>query len=295
VHAPELLPLTWLWQKTTSGGQFIYDVRENYALNIQTQEVYPAWLRNGLAGLVRRVETWAARQATSIILAECSYAEELPYAAQSERTVIVENKYQPAAAEAAAFAPQRLPQPDQELRLLYSGTISELNGVFEALEVARHLRAFWSNVHLTIIGFCQQPEQLRRLQEAVAADPDYVTLIGGDTLIPHATIVAEIGRSHVGLLPYKPHPSTWRCRPTKLFEYLAHGLPVLIPPNPLWAELVQKHDAGIEVDFEQLSAPIVKELTTALAGRTFYRNGIPSEVFWASEGQKLMQMIDSIR
>jgi hypothetical protein len=76
---------------------------------------------------------------------------------------------------------------------------------------------------------------------------------------------------------------------------LAHGLPVLIPANPLWAELVHKHGAGLEVNFERLSGPSVQELAKALAGQLFYQAGIPSEVFWASEGQKLTQMIDSIR
>ncbi|MGY2134805.1 glycosyltransferase [Hymenobacter sp. HD11105] len=294
VHAPELLPLTMLWQKTTPGGQFIYDVRENYALNIRTQAVYPAWLRNGLAGLVRRVETWAGRQAAHIILAEHSYAEELPFA-QLDHTVILENKYQPADAEATKFAPQPLPQPDQELRLLYSGTISALNGVFEALELARHIRAVWPRTHLTIIGFCQQPEQLRRLQEAVAAVGDYVTLTGGDTLVPHSAIVAEIKRSHIGLLPYRPHPSTWRCRPTKLFEYLAHGLPVLLPPNLLWTELADKYGAGLALDFQHLTPSSVAAVADALRGHAFYPNGIPAEAFWASEGQKLSQIVNSIR
>ena len=36
VHAPELLPLTLLWQ-ALGRRQFLYDVRENYALNIRTQ------------------------------------------------------------------------------------------------------------------------------------------------------------------------------------------------------------------------------------------------------------------
>ncbi|QNP51833.1 hypothetical protein H9L05_18090 [Hymenobacter qilianensis] len=110
VHAPELLPLTLLWQKTTSGGHFIYDVRENYALNIQTQAVYPAWIRNTLAGLVRRVETWAARQAAAVVLAERSYADELPFG-KSERTFILENKYQPDQHERAEFAPRPYPSP----------------------------------------------------------------------------------------------------------------------------------------------------------------------------------------
>ncbi|SMC00013.1 hypothetical protein SAMN00120144_3757 [Hymenobacter roseosalivarius DSM 11622] len=292
VHAPELLPLTLLWQKMTPGGLFIYDVRENYALNIQTQSVYPSWIRNTLAGLVRRVETWAAQQAAAVVLAERSYADELPFG-QSERTVILENKYQPAYGETPQFAPQPLPQPGQELRLLYSGTISELNGVFEAIELTRQLRVIWPRTKLTIIGFCQQSALLQRLQEAIA-DSQGIQLIGGNTLVPHEQIVDAIRQSHMGLLPYRPHPSTWRCRPTKLFEYLAHGLPVLIPPNPLWEALVSQHEAGAVLDFKQLTVATVAATVRSFAGHRFYPNGIPTEAFWDTEAQKLRQMVDSI-
>ncbi|QNP54166.1 glycosyltransferase [Hymenobacter qilianensis] len=192
------------------------------------------------------------------------------------------------------MCPQALPQPGQELRLLYSGTISELNGVFEALELTRLLQAVWPQVRLTIIGFCQQPDLLRRLHNAMAASNNVVTLIGGETLVPHEQIVDAIRQSHIGLLPYRPHASTWRCRPTKLFEYLAHGLPVLIPPNPLWEELVSKHHAGLVLDFDRLTAATVAAACGALAGHQFYPNGIPTEVFWNSEAHKLNRVIDSI-
>lgn len=293
VHAPELLPLTLLWQKMTPGGLFIYDVRENYALNIQTQAVYPSWVRNTLAGLVRRVETWAAKQAAAVVLAERSYADELPFG-KLERTVILENKYQPDLHETPEFAPQTLPHPGQELRLLYSGTISELNGVFEAIQLTRLLQGIWPQTRLTIIGFCQQPELLRRLRDAIAASDDRVVLIGGDALVPHEHVVDAIRQSHIGLLPYRPHASTWRCRPTKLFEYLAHGLPVLIPPNPLWQELLTQHGAGVVLDFDQLTAATVAAASNAIAGHQFYLSGIPMEVFWDTEAQKLNQVVDSI-
>jgi glycosyltransferase involved in cell wall biosynthesis len=255
--------------------------------------VYPSWIRDTLAGLVRWVETWAAKQAAAVVLAERSYADELPFG-KSERTVILENKYQPADGETAEFAPQPLPQPGQELRLLYSGTISELNGVLEALELTRRLQAIWPHTQLTIIGFCQQAELLRRLREAIAASGDGVVLIGGATLVPHEQIVAAIRQSHLGLLPYRPHASTWRCRPTKLFEYLAHGLPVLIPPNPLWEELVNHYRAGIVMNFDQLSAATVAKAAGALAGQRFYSTVIPKEVYWDTEAKKLHQLLDSI-
>ncbi|MBC6990049.1 glycosyltransferase [Hymenobacter sp. BT491] len=293
VHAPELLPLTLLWQRFGRGRRFLYDVRENYALNILTQQVYPHLVRQVLAKLVRWAETKAARQAYKVILAERSYAEELPFALP-ERTVILENKYQPQPHEVAPQPKQRLPAPHEPLHLLYSGTISELNGVLEALEFTRQLRTIWPGAHLTIVGFCQQPALLARLQAAIANAPGSVTLIGGDRLVPHADIISAIRRAHVGLLPYRPHPSTWRCLPTKLFEYVAHGLPVIIPDNTLWINYLQNDGIAVVCrDFTSMEA--VQDVAAALSKTRFYPHGIPADVLWQSEATKLWAIVDSLQ
>ncbi|RPD45666.1 glycosyltransferase [Hymenobacter sediminis] len=295
VHAPELLPLTVLWHSLGTGRRYIYDVRENYALNIQTQQVYPAWARSLLAGLVRGLEALAAKRATAVLLAERSYSDELPFATPA-KTLIIENKYQPYSTEVVAPAfPRRLPTPAEPLNLLYSGTISELNGVWEAIRFTHHLRTTWPLAHLTIIGACQQPGLLPRLQAAVAEAAGAVTLRGGAELVPHAEVVAQMQRSHLGLLPYRPHPSTARCVPTKLFEYLAHGLPLLLPPNPLWQQLVQPHQAGLVFDFQQADYPAAATLAAELSRHVYYPNGAPHEAFWASEAEKLLRLMDSIR
>jgi len=299
VTAPELLPLTLLWQRLGRGRQFIYDIQENYALNIRSQGVYPAGLRGLLASLLRRIETAAARRAAALLLAEASYAAELPFLAKlpASRVLVLENKYQPQPGEVLPRTTHPLPPPTEPLRLLFSGTISELNGVREAIALARQLRAIsaWpGGVRLTVIGFCQQPALLAELRQAAAAESLWLTLIGGTELVPHARLVAEIGRSHLGLLPYRPHPSTERCRPTKLFEYLAHGLPVLVPPNPLWAGLVQQHEAGLVVDFGQ---PVVAaaQVAASLSAASFYPAGPPTEaVLWAGEGKKLGHLLESL-
>lgn len=294
VHAPELLPLTVLWRVLGQGRKFVYDVRENYALNIRTQQVYPVWARSLLANLVRGLETLAASQATAVLLAERSYAPELPFATP-ERTLILENKYQPYAGEQPPTALGHLPGPTEPLRLLYSGTISELNGVFEAITFWQQVRSVWPAAHLTIMGFCQQPAQLARLWTAIDRAGEGITLVGGNALVPHTRIVEEINRSHLGLLPYRPHTSTARCIPTKLFEYLAHGLPVVVPPNPLWQKIVERYEAGICVDFQALGqsdAPVAA--ITQLRQQRFYSAGVPAEAFWATEAEKLLRLMDSI-
>ncbi|MFD2720197.1 glycosyltransferase [Hymenobacter monticola] len=295
VHAPELLPLTLLWQRLARGRRFIYDIRENYALNVSTQQVYQGVVRRLLAAGLRWVEGLAARRAAAVVLAEASYADELTFLnlVPGGRVLVLENKYQPAPGEIQPIRPHALPPPGQPLRLLYSGTISELNGVWEAITLAEQLHAAWpGGVQLTIIGFCQQPELLRRLQDALAQKSAWLKLIGGAAMVPHAQIVADISRSHIGLLPYRPHISTERCRPTKLFEYLGHGLPVLASPNPLWGALLRQHGAGLEIDFAQpIDGPA---LAAQLRGSHFYPSGIPRDALWTSEGKKLWLLLDSL-
>lgn len=304
VHAPELLPLTLLWRALGRNRQFIYDIRENYALNVSTQGVYRGLVRRWLASGLRWVEGLAARRAAALTLAEASYAAELRFLGllPPSRVVVLENKYQPAPYEQLPTAPRLLPAADEPLCLLYSGTISELNGLRAAIGLAKALHAGWpGGAQLTIIGFCQRPELLTELARWQAQGLP-IKLVGGATAVPHAAIVAEIKRSHLGLALYELHPSTWRCRPTKLFEYLAHGLPVLIPKNPLWEALLAEHDAGLSADFSPTQLPATAAgLLAELRARaqnpagSFYRRGLPAEaVLWAGEGKKLGLLLESL-
>ena len=106
VHAPELLPLTLLWQALGGGREFIYDIRENYALNVGTQQVYHGLAKRALAAGLRWVEGIAARRAAAVLLAEASYADELTFlqSLPPGRVLLLENKYQPALGEALPLA-----------------------------------------------------------------------------------------------------------------------------------------------------------------------------------------------
>lgn len=298
VHAPELLPLTLLWQALGRGRQFIYDIQENYALNIGSQGVYRGLLKRLLLAGLRRVEALAARRAAALLLAEASYADELPYLKQLPpgRVLVLENKHQPPPGTRLPTQRAALPVPGQPLRLLFTGTISELNGVREALAVTEALGPHWpGGAQLTIVGFCQQPALLAEVQGWVAAGRP-VRLVGGAQPVPHAQVLAEIDRSHLGLVLYRPHPSTARCLPTKLFEYLAHGLPVLVPDNPLWASLVRAHEAGLVWAAAEPVDALAARLAAALGpgGTPFYPHGPPTDVLWASEAKKFGHLLETI-
>ena len=165
--------------------------------------------------------------------------------------------------------------------------------MWEAIALTQALATTWpGGAHCTIIGFCQQPVLLQQLRAAVDGQPELFTLIGGAQPVPHARIVSEIRRSHLGLLPYRPHPSTERCRPTKLFEYLALGLPILIPRNWVWAKVMARNGAGMMYELTPANVAAVN-VRKALERCRFYPNGLPGDVQWAGEGKKLWRLLDS--
>ncbi|GHA60227.1 glycosyltransferase [Pontibacter akesuensis] len=280
-----LLPSMRYCQST--GAKLVYDVQENYSLNLTSQRNYLPVLRQLLAWSVRRAERRAAHAVSHFLLAERSYADELPFLEEA-RYSIIENKYKPAPGYTLPATPVRLQQVP--LRLLYSGTIAEMNGVFEAVELAEKLHALDETVSLKIIGYSSRQDTLQRLKQRIKEKP-YITLVGGDGLVPHQKILEAIGESSVGLLPYWPHPSTSRCIPTKLFEYIAYALPVLVQQNPLWASIVAANKAGLSVDFAAIQP---QELLQRIRQQTFYTSGVPDTVYWKSEEAMLNSLIKEL-
>jgi glycogen(starch) synthase len=264
----------------------VYDIRENYYLNLRSQGVYPPLVRDILAASVRALEHLSAPFIAAFFLAERSYLQELPFL--GGRSLILENKFKPygAAPGPGPVSPVTLgPGP---IRLLYSGTISELYGVFEAIDLCYRLNQVKPVFSLTIVGHCPQPDILHRVQTAIRDKP-YIRLEGGDHLVPHHRIIAAMRESHLGLLPYHPHPSLSRCRPTKLFEYLAAALPVLVQHNPYWQPLILEKEAGILLDFHAYQpADLVEQILTG----TFYARKNLGDLYWDSEEQKLRHWIN---
>ncbi|GAA4297438.1 glycosyltransferase [Nibribacter koreensis] len=284
----ELLTMAW-WYKKKHGGKLVYDVQENYQLNLQTQQVYGSFLGHLLGSVIRAVETRASKSIDHFLLAEASYASELPFL--GNRYTVIENKFK--ALEPATNSFRDIPvnlKDEKPVQLLYSGTISELYGVLEAISFAKQFHKVVPCSTLTIIGYAPEEAFLQKVK-AIIKELAFVRIIGGSALVPHTQILEQERKSHIALMPYRPHPSTMNCVPTKLYEYLANGLVVIAQTNPLWQGILEDARAGISLDYKN---PLSENQIEEIVKDTYYPLGLPKNVFWEQEEKKLLSVMEGI-
>jgi len=278
----ELLIVTSI-HKILFGGKIIYDVQENYYRNIAYTKTYLPLFRNLLAGWIRLKEYLTRPFISGYLLAEKNYEKEFSFT--QNKSLIIENK-----TKRPDSKNWNKPIKGSEIKLLYSGTISEEYGIFEAIDLVKKLHQNDPKISLTIIGYCANSQTFKRLIDQIEG-LDFIRLKGGEVLVPHPEILNEIQSSHFGLISYLPNKSTMNCIPTKLYEYLAYRLPVISQPNAIWAEMIRYYQAGIVTDFSKVPA---EDLLFRMYQDDFYsKNWDSNELFWEGEEEKLIPFIKS--
>ncbi|MFZ5972472.1 MAG: hypothetical protein ACOYXA_12845 [Bacteroidota bacterium] len=284
---PELLMVTThellivgILNRIFFGSRLVYDVQENYYRNILWTRAFPRFLRLPLALWVRLKEKLAAPFIHGFLLAEEGYQTELYFT--RKRHLVVANK----CVVPAGF--QRTPATGRTI-LLFTGTLAESTGVFQAIELTRQLHAADPSVELRLIGYCAVEKEWQQIVRAISGAP-FMSVTGGRTLVPHAQIMEAIGTAHAGIVYYPPSPHIQNRIPTKLYEYLACRLPVLLQPVPAWLALAEPVHGAIPIDFNKTDAHAV---VNQLKQNSFFPH--PSNQFtWQSEAPKLTSFIEKL-
>lgn len=276
INSPELL-LVAILNRIFFGRKIIYDVLENYSLNVRFTPAFPRFLRPVLALTVRLIETITSPLIHHFFLAEKGYQDELRFA---NPHLVLQNKLP------RSIASKYIRKRSNEYsRMLFSGTLASTTGVFEAIKLCKGLHEVDTSYSLTIIGYCAIPKVHDEIKKEIS-NASFIKLIGGDALVPHDQILDEISRADIGIIIYPPNPSTQSSIPTKLYEYLAIQLPVLIRHNSESHQLVEACKAGIVLtespDFSALSKAIKNQPSMPTP---------PDSVFWESEAENIINRL----
>jgi hypothetical protein len=233
-----------------------------------------------VASVVRLKEWITAPLFSKFILAEKSYVDELPFL--KKKSVVVENKCQ----MPEGF--QRKPANDT-IDLVFTGTIAYSTGIFQAIQLAKELNKVEPSIRLAIIGKCSMARDLERVKKEIS-DAPFISLKAGNEFVSHEKIIKAISKTHFGIVIYPNSPHTENKIPTKLYEYLASELPILLQNNKKWVDLCAPADAAIVVDFEN---PNLDSIIEQIQERKYYPRKVEN-AHWKTEEAVFLTTIRSL-
>ena len=272
---PALLLKIWCQTK------IIYDVRENYFLNILSTNAFPPILRHVLALGVRLKEMIAAPAISVFFLAEKVYRKQLPFVKQNylilENKCLDKNKY-------------KLNQKGFH-KFLFTGTIAQETGIFECINLVIKLHQIDPLISLHIIGYCPKKSTYQQIKALLKEHP-FLTMSGGHELVSHDEITEEIMKADIGLICYPPSRHIKGKVPTKLYEYLGYRLPFIVLDNNHLDQVSAPYPGSVTLpDFT--NAP-VESLLETLQKTSFYRVLPGPEIYWSSEEPLFQKTIMSL-
>ena len=214
----------------------VWDVHENTAAAMEMKAWIPRPVRPAARSLVHALEHSAERMAW-LILAEESYAERF----QRSHPVVPNS----------ALSPNGAPPPPDDDRVVYLGRLTQARGALDMIELGRHLPP---DVIVELIG--NADADCREAVEA-AHEAGHVRWRG---FVPNDEALPTLRAALAGLSLLHDQPNYAHSRPTKIMEYMAHGVPIITTPNPSSADLVARHDCGLVVPFGDPGAVLTAAL-----------------------------------
>lgn len=249
LHDPELL----LAVRLVGAGRLppvVWDVHEDTAVALGDRPWVPPLLRRLLAFGVRRLERWAERH-VHLLLAEDGYRDRFrrvhpivrnhPWAAQRA-----------AAAAGADAAPGGDPGGDDRTsdgrpRVVYVGRLSRGRGLATVLALGRELG---DTARVEVVG---EPDAdvTGALEQAVADGT-----VHWHGFVPNDRIGGLLDGAALALSLLDDDPNYRVSMPSKVIEYLAHGVPVVATPLPTVRALIEEEGGGVLVPFGDADATV---------------------------------------
>ncbi len=220
-HDPELLlPVARLGRRT--GKPTIYDVHEAYPEFFAVKDDLPAVVRYPLAWTFRILEPRLARLHSALVFSD--EATSTAFQGVDRPKVVLPNYpgtdlLEDGAASLATVA-------RREPVVLYLGGLERNRGSRLMIEAFAGVHRCRPDARLLHVGHFMPPE----LEGEVRSHAKRVGVAGAVEIIgrvPFADVGAHLARAAVGWVTWQPFAKNRKNVPTKLFEYMAYGLPVV--------------------------------------------------------------------
>jgi glycosyltransferase involved in cell wall biosynthesis len=220
-HDPELLaPMHALARRT--GRPVIYDAHEYYPDAMRQRGWIPALLRPSAAAWADAAERRFAPGMAAVVTADSALTERF----EPLNDLVVElDNFPPL----SMFAPRDVAVSATPPTMVYVGSVSEVRGFSDMVEVLTLIRREIPDARLVVYG--------RPTEDAIAAIArarrqldDAALVVAGP--VDYGRVSAVLGTANVGLSLLRPHPKYEKNVSMKVFDYMAASLPYVASDFP---------------------------------------------------------------
>lgn len=278
-HDPDFIPSAIILKFL--GRRVIYDVHEDYPKNILQKVYIPEIIKKPTSIFIKVLEYFSSKLFDAIIAATPSI--ETRFLNYNKNTYLVCNY---------PIVNELYDENIQETRdgFCYVGAISEIRGIYELVDSLKY-----SKVKLYLAGPYSEESFMNKIKALEGWK--YVEYFD------HAnreTVKKIFSKSLAGYVTLYPSPNHIDSLPTKMFEYMSAGLPVIASDIPFWKELIHKYDCGLNVNPFDSSA-IAKATSFIKRDKNQYlrfsQNAlrlVKDEVNWENEEIKLLELYQKL-
>jgi glycosyltransferase involved in cell wall biosynthesis len=185
------------------------------------------------------------------------------------------------------------------LRFVYAGVVHPARGVLNMIDIIAKLNEKGINATLDLIGTIRPDGFLNTIQTLSEN-----TQIGNKVFLHGFVEAPEVSKylaeADFGLVFLYPFKRYQEALPTKMFEYMQHGLPVITNNYPLYKTYVEKTKTGLCVDVNKLDVAVEQILhliNTLEDWQQMAVNGIEltqKKFNWKSQEAKLLELYASL-
>lgn len=273
-HDPELIPyLPALRLRAIA----VFDAHEDLPKQVLAKKYLPMRLRPIVSTFASGLYAFAGRSTHLVAAASPSVASRF----SSNNVVTTHNYPRISTVESSRNARQ----------VVYVGALTEQRGLLTMIEAMRDPRL--ADARLELRGYAQDAAAVN----ALSSLPENVNYGGA---IPPDEVGALLAESEVGLAVLHPTPAHLDGLPTKFYEYMMAGLPVVGSDFPKWTPFIDRARCGIAVSPTDPHA--IADALSLLFSNSQMRSSMSDEgrqfaeinCSWDTEFSRFMQLVESL-
>jgi glycosyltransferase involved in cell wall biosynthesis len=199
------------------GGRVIFDIHDRSPDMFAMR--FPGRAGSAAKSVLRRLERFATSFADSVLTVHQAYLRELvANGTPAEKTTVVMNSLD------ERLLPASKPRSEGPFRVVYHGTVTPHYGVHLLVDAVAEIVKQGVDVRVEIIGAGDAVPDLK--QRVTALDLADKVFIEG-RFLSHGTVLERINGASAGVIPNLPTALNRFALSSKLFEYVALGVPVI--------------------------------------------------------------------